>query len=198
MSTSTNTETVVAAFHTPGDAQAAIRRLKEAGFTDEQIGVVSQGDGGEVTHGEDGARALDDSASEASGGAAVGAATGLGVGALWGLGIVGGMLPAIGPVIAGGALAAIAASAAGTAAVGGVIGALVGMGVSDEEAEYYQHQFESGRTLVTVRTGHERHDEVRGLLDGFNAYDYERRESDYAINPSAEKRMNANGEWVTR
>ncbi len=183
-------ETVVAAFHSPHEAQQAIHRLKEAGFTDQQIGVVSPG--------EDGTLPDQTQDTEASEGAAAGAATGLGVGALWGLGIVGGMLPAIGPVIAGGALAAIAASAAGTAAVGGVVGALVGLGVSEDEADYYHGEFKSGRTIVTVQTEASRHAEVRGLLDGFNAYDYDRRDTEFATNPTAAKRQNADGQLVAR
>ncbi|WP_186775203.1 general stress protein [Allorhodopirellula solitaria] len=46
MSNVNNRETVVAAFHSVEDAQAAIHRLKEAGFTEEQIGVVSHGERG--------------------------------------------------------------------------------------------------------------------------------------------------------
>jgi hypothetical protein len=47
-----------------------------------------------------------------------------------------GVLPAIGPVIAGGLLAAVAASAAAGAAAGGIVGALIGLGIPEEEARY--------------------------------------------------------------
>lgn len=190
MSTTTQNETVVAAFHTAEEAQRAVHRLKEAGFTEEQIGVVSPGEHDSLSDETQG--------SEAGEGAAAGAATGLGVGAIWGLGIVAGMLPALGPVIAGGALAAVAASAAGTAAVGGLVGALVGLGVSEEEAGYYHEQFESGRTIVTVQAGAARHAEARGLLDGFNAYDYSRRDTEFATNAGAARRQNAEGQLVDR
>ncbi len=63
------------------------------------------------------------------------------------------MLPAIGPVIAGGTLAAIAASAATGAAAGGLAGALLGMGVSDDDVKYYDKEFSRGRTIVTVEAG---------------------------------------------
>jgi hypothetical protein len=73
------------------------------------------------------------------------------------------MLPAIGPVIAGGLLASVVASVAGGAAVGGLIGAMVGMGMTEEDAYYYQSQFHEGRTIVTVRVG-ARYEEARRVL----------------------------------
>jgi len=36
------------------------------------------------------------------------------------------------------------------AAAGGIMGALVEMGVPDEEAEYYEREFQAGRAVVTV------------------------------------------------
>ena len=99
--TLTNRETVVAVFHTHAEAQQAVRDLKESGFTDEQIGIATKDHDGSYQEQTDG--------NMASEGATAGAVGGLGASALWGLGIVAGVLPAIGPVIAGGALAAIAA-----------------------------------------------------------------------------------------
>ncbi|MFH5803965.1 hypothetical protein ACG2DA_07915, partial [Alienimonas sp. DA493] len=118
--------------------------------------------------------------------------------ALWGLGIVAGALPAIGPVIAGGALAAVAASAAGTAAAGGLIGALVGWGIPEEEAKYYHNEFERGRTIVTVKCGEDRWDQAHRILDQTNAFDYHRRETEHATNPTAAQRYNYEGETVER
>ena len=192
--THTNRDTLVGVFHSHAEAQQAIRELKSAGFSDSEIGVVApDGDG---THGEH--VESEGEGNKSGSGAAVGATAGLGAGALWGLGIVAGVLPAIGPVIAGGALAAIAASAAGTAVAGGVLGALVGLGISEEEAEYYQGEFERGRTVVTVKATGDRHLQANQIMDRYNAYDYGRRESEYASNPEASQRMNAEGELVTR
>lgn len=177
--TNARRDIVVAAFHTHHEAQKAVRELKDAGFTDEEIGIASQDREGTYQEQTEGSHAGD--------GAAIGAATGLGAGALWGLGIVAGALPAIGPVIAGGALAAIAASAAGTAVAGGLVGALIGLGLPEEEANYYQREFESGRTVVSVHCGADRFEEARTILDLSNSYDYDRRESDYARNASAQR-----------
>ena len=61
------------------------------------------------------------------------------------------LIPGIGPAIAGGILVAVLGGAAIGAAAGGIVGALIGMGVPEEEAHYYEGEFHSGRTLVTVR-----------------------------------------------
>ena len=38
-------------------------------------------------------------------------------------------------------------------AAAGIAGALAGMGVPDEEAKFYENEFRTGRTLVTVNAG---------------------------------------------
>jgi len=93
-----------------------------------------------------------------------------GVGGLWAVGIAAGVLPAIGPAIAGGILASILASAATGAVAGGVIGALLGIGVPEDEAKYYDEEFRSGRTIVTVRAEN-RFDEAQDVLRRHGAYD---------------------------
>ena len=188
--TRTPRETVVGVFHSHTEAQKAVRDLKAAGFNEEQIGIASRD--------QEGTFAEQNEETMAEEGAVAGAATGLGAGALWGLGIVAGALPAVGPVIAGGALAAVAASAAGTAAAGGLIGALVGWGIPEEEANYYHSEFENGRTIVTVKCGTDRWDEAHRILDTANAYDYHRRETEHATNASAGKRQNYDGKMVAR
>lgn len=178
----TSDRAVVAAFHSHAEAQQAVHDLKKAGFSDEQIGIATQDREG--TYQEQ----MDD--NHAGEGAAIGATAGLGAGALWGLGIVAGVLPAIGPVIAGGALAAVVASAAGTAAAGGVVGALIGLGIPEDEAEYYHEEFEQGRTIVTVRTNTAASAvDAKRILDRYNAYDFSRRQSEFATNPETSERL---------
>ena len=188
--TSRNPNTVVGVFHSHAEAQRAVRELTAAGFTEDQIGIASQDQ-----QGSDPQQAEGNKAGESI---AAGAATGVGAGALWGLGIVAGVLPALGPVIAGGALAAVVASAAATGVAGGLVGALVGLGIPEDEASYYQREFEQGRAVVTVNAADAQAAEAAAILDRSNAYDYRRRESDYATNPNAEKRVNANGNLVVR
>ena len=75
-------------------------------------------------------------------------------------GIVGGVLaaavaliPGVGPVLAGGVLAAFFGGAIAGTAVGGLLGAMSGLGVSEEEAKFYQRHFDEGKAIVAVRAG---------------------------------------------
>jgi len=146
MSTERN-EALVGVFASVADARRAIEDLRDAGFSDRKIGILTHDKAGDpdVTSFRDLER------NKAGAGAAIGVAAGAGGGALWALGIAAGILPAIGPVIAGGLLAAIAASAAGGAAAGAVIGTLVGLGIKDEDAAYYDAEFRKGRTILVVQ-----------------------------------------------
>lgn len=150
----------VAAFENVSDAQAALRELRRVGFAEQEIGVVAH-DSDRTTTTVDRGTATGE--SKAGQGAATGAAVGGGGAALWSLGVAAGMLPAIGPVIAGGILAAALASAAGGAAVGGIAGALIGAGVPEEEAKHYESEFSRGRTIVSVNAPG-RYEEAQAIL----------------------------------
>jgi len=161
-------ETVVGVFKDHEDARKATQALRNAGFTENQIGVMRSKDAnvsGGIDNDDD-----DDEGEHTAGGAAAGAAAGAGLGALWGLGILSGFLPAIGPAIAGGTLGVLLSSAAAGAAAAGLAGALIGMGLSSEEAEYYEGEVKAGRTLVTVK-GAGRRDEALRILRQYGAYD---------------------------
>lgn len=134
-------------------AEQGIRRFRDAGYPGERIGVVMRD--------PDEARALaDDTGTDVAQGAATGAVAGGLLGGLTGLlvGIGALAIPGIGPVVAGGALASAFGIGAGTAVagagigagVGGLVGALTGLGFSDDEAAYYDTGVREGRTLVTV------------------------------------------------
>ena len=161
-------DTIVGVFRSHEEAQRAVRELKDAGFTDADIGVASQHEDAENY-------AKQHEETMAGEGAAAGAAVGAGTGALWALGIAAGMLPAVGPIIAGGILASVAASAAGTAAAGGLIGALIGLGVPEEEADYYEREFHGGRTIVTVRAATRTADAWR-IMSSAGGHDFRTRE----------------------
>src|SRR5436190_22016407 len=137
------TSTVVGVFESPQRALRAVMDLKAAGFTEDQIGVLSRNDEGKVV-----GKTTDDR-SEATG-AATGAAAGAGLGASWGFGILAGVLPGIGPAIVGGTLGVLLSSAAAGAAAVGIAGALVGLGIPEEHASFYEREFKSGRTLRTA------------------------------------------------
>jgi hypothetical protein len=145
--------TVVGVFDDREDAERAIRDLKDAGFSGDQIGIAMRD---RNVQGE----LVEDTGTHAAEGAVTGAVSGGILGGLAGLliGIGALAIPGIGPVVAGGALATAFGTAAGTAvagagigaAAGGIVGALVGLGVPEEEARYFDTSFRSGGILVSV------------------------------------------------
>lgn len=158
--------TAIAIFDDRTKAQQAIEQLKRAGFTEKQIGVTArEPDDGEARPATGGHQE-----THAKQGAIAGVTAGAGVGALWGLGILAGVVPAIGPAIAGGTLAAILSSAAAGAATAGIAGALIGLGIPEDEANYYDQEFRAGRTLVTVDAGG-RLQEAQSILMRSGGYD---------------------------
>src|SRR5439155_22456519 len=102
-------------------------------------------------------------------GAVTGVAAGAGIGALVGLGVWTGVIPVVGPVLALGALGTILLNAAGGAAVAGLAGALIGWGIPEEDASYYEDQVKGGRFLVTVDAG-ERRDDAWKILHRYGGY----------------------------
>jgi len=140
------TNTVVGLFTERSKARQAIRELRDAGFREDQIGLMAT-DSVEVK------RATEKTTGESNWeeGAIAGGIAGASVGGLWGVAIAMGALPMVGPVIAGGVLASVLASAAGGAAAGGIVGALLGLGIPEEDAQFYESEFKAGRTLVSVR-----------------------------------------------
>jgi len=140
----------IAAFADTAQAEQAVAGLKQAGYRDDQIGVITR-------------RAEDEAAdaeqrSKVQEGAAAGMAVGAGFsvvcgGVLWGMSVLSGVIPGIGPVIAGGTLAVLlaTATAAAGAAAARLGGALKGLGISDDEAAFYEGELRAGRTIVTVQ-----------------------------------------------
>lgn len=141
----TTGRTVVGLFARREEADAAIRDLKAAGFTDQQVGVAMQ-DRAEQTE------LLESTGVSEAEGAATGAVSGGIVGGL--IGLLGSLLiPGVGPILVGGVLASTLAGAGIGAATGGVIGALMGMGVPEHDAQHFDQGLRSGNALVTVNAG---------------------------------------------
>lgn len=144
------------------EVRRVLFELRQAAFKDSQIGLVTRDAEGTVT-----ADSVEEAPDHLGDGAVAGATAGVGLGALWGWAVVAGLLPAIGPAIAGGALVSILASAATGAAALGLTGALLGMGIPEEEARHYEEQLQAGRTVVTVQAG-DRYEEACVILQRFD------------------------------
>jgi hypothetical protein len=157
---------VVGIFDGPEPAQTAIRALRAAGFSDEEIGVVMRdlGGGGDLVRQRASGGAGDDVAT----GAAAGAATGGMVGGL--LGLLGSLLvPGVGPIVVGGVLGSTLVGAGAGAATGGLIGGLVGMGVSADDARHFDRGFRAGGILVTVNADGAQAETAAGLMEQHGA-----------------------------
>ena len=149
----TTGRTVVGMFARRADAESAIRDLKSAGFTDDQIGVAvpetlrADSAGGGATAGE---------------GAVAGALSGGIVGGL--IGLLGSILvPGLGPLVVGGVLASALTGAGIGAATGGLVGALMGLGIPEEDARHFDQGLRAGGALVTVGAGRRTDEALRVL-----------------------------------
>ena len=110
-------------------------------------------------------------------GAVSGAATGGLIGAAIGLVAVVGLLGPLGPIVVAGPLATFlgitgaAGAVVGTglagAAIGGLVGALMSMGVSEPQARNYETRVDAGDVLVSITS--ENTDSVTAILREFDA-----------------------------
>ena len=157
-------QAVVAVFETRARADQAVAELKKAGFADGDIGMVSRNAEGKTV--KSGAA----NETRAEEGALVGAAAGAAGGALVGAGILAGVIPVIGPVLAIGTLGTILLNAAGGAAIAGITGALVGWGIPEDDATFYENEVKGGRYLVVVDTK-DRQDQARSILHSRGGFD---------------------------
>lgn len=146
-----------AIFDTRAQAQRAVMELINAGISERDISVLHQDSDKHRDTGHHDDEHRDHSDNKASG-AAKGAGIGAGVGALAGLAAL--AIPGVGPFLATGAVAetlGIIGSAAATSAVvgaaaGGIAGALMEYGVSEEDARYYDRRIHEGGVWVGVDT----------------------------------------------
>ncbi|MBP3957440.1 YsnF/AvaK domain-containing protein [Gemmata sp. G18] len=134
----------IGVFESKARAEQAIADLRAAGFEESKIGMVYRDAAGKTVK----TGAADETHAEE--GAIAGALAGATGGALVGAGILAGVIPVIGPVLALGTLGTVLVNAAGGAALIGLAGALVGWGIPEEDAEFYEREVENGRYLVTV------------------------------------------------
>lgn len=145
--------TTIGIFEARSSAESAISELRALGIADTDISYIYTVDeDGDVVEG----------GNKAGAGAAGGATTGAVLGAIAGLAIANGLLPGFGSLLVAGPLAgalgltgAVATTAAGAMtglAAGGLIGALAGLGVKDEEARIYEERVKRGGILVTAKS----------------------------------------------
>jgi hypothetical protein len=145
METTYPNRALVGVFDDRHQAEQAVDALYKSGFAHDQVGFVIRG-----SDAIRGGMIVDAAGTKDGRGAAAGALTG---------GMVGGVLaaavslliPGVGPLVAGGVLAAFFGGAIAGTAVGGIVGAMAGLGVSEDEAKFYEREFNDGRAIVAVK-----------------------------------------------
>jgi len=163
--TKSKQKVAVGVFESRAEADRAVEELERAGFRRDQIGVAARNADGSAKETSKGDAELENAGT----GLAAGAAAGAGIGGLIGLGVVAGVVPVIGPAIAAGTLGVILSNAAGGAAIAGLTGALIGWGMTKEDAAFYESEMKAGRYLVTVHTD-DRFEEAWRILHIHGAY----------------------------
>jgi len=131
-------QTIIGVFETRSNAESAVNSLRQQGFTNEEINIISKKpEGQDVNYDDD---------------IADGTLTGSTLGGLGGLLLGTGVLaiPGIAPVVAlaGGPIAA----AVGGAIAGGITGGLIDWGIPAEESQHYEEKVIQGSILAIIRT----------------------------------------------
>jgi hypothetical protein len=89
----------------------------------------------------------------------------------WLVGIGALAIPGVGPFIAAGPIMAALGGAAVVGTLGGITGALVGLGIPEYEAKRYEGKVKDGNILISVHT--DDHNQVKSAKEIFEANDAE-------------------------
>ncbi len=125
--------------------ETIMRQLKDSGFSGNDISVLMADKSG-----------TRDFAHEHNTKAPEGTATGVGTGVVLGgaLGWLAGIgalaIPGLGPFIAAGPIMAALSGAAVVGTLGGITGALIGMGIPEFEAKRFEGRIKSGKSLISI------------------------------------------------
>src|ERR1051325_11606920 len=160
-------DAVFAIVKNEGQAVRIAEDLRASGFTGDDVSVLFPDRAGtrDFAH---------EQHTKAPEGAAAGAGTGgiLGGALGWLAGIGTLAIPGLGPFIAAGPIMAARSVAAAGAAVGGLTGALVGMGIPEYEAKRYEGKMKEGNILISVHSENsEERKRARDIFERAGAHD---------------------------
>ncbi len=144
------TKKLVGVFDNENNAYRAIERLKESGFSPEDVSVLYQSE--ELVHQLSEHTNVQMKPQSDFSNTEAGAVTGGIVGSFGALFASLGLasVPGAGPLLAAGPAAAAIGGLVTGGAVGGLIGSLTGMGFTKEEADLYGKYLEEGKIIVFV------------------------------------------------
>ena len=165
------TKTITRVYDDYASAERAVIAARAAGLSESDIGILASNADGWHRPGASSVSPIhdkdrdgkDDRAEGAAAGGGVGAILGGAAGAAAGLGMI--AIPGIGPVVAAGWLAALAAGAVGGGVAGGLIGALVESGTSKENAQLYAEAVRRGGAIVTARVSDDDEAQYTAIMD---------------------------------
>jgi hypothetical protein len=165
------TKTITRVYDDYALAEETVRELQGAGLGASNIGLVASNADGWHRPGSKSVSPIHDKDRDGKDDRAEGAATGGGLGAIAGgaAGVAAGLgmiaIPGIGPVVAAGWLAALAAGAVGGGVAGGLIGALVESGTSKENAQLYAEALRRGGAIVTAKVSDDDEAQYAAIMD---------------------------------
>ena len=139
------------AFNDLESAERAYKKLKDRGYSDDEINVIMSEDSMKKYFSDDRNKDSDvgNKAKEGAGtGAAVGGVVGAAAGIIAAIG-TSVLIPGLGVVIAGPIAAGLAGAGAG-GITGGIVGALVGLGIPKERAHKYEQGIKEGEIVLAV------------------------------------------------
>ncbi len=152
-------EKIIGVFVNEEQALQTVRDLRQAGFEDRDISVLAQNPGdAEAIERETG---VDIQAQRQAGMSETTVFGGL-AGMLAGFATF--AIPGVGPMLAIGSIASMFTGALVGAGAGGLIGALIGYGLSEEEAGHYEEQLGKGNILILVSEASGRTEEIYDIL----------------------------------
>ncbi len=146
----TRTNYLSGSFKDRKSAEQAYNRLREKGYTDEEINIImsdqTRAKYFDKDHPEDETNFGNKAAEGAGKGSAIGGAVGATAGIIAAVGssLV---IPGLGIVLAGPIAAGLAGAGAG-GLTGGIVGALIGAGIPKDHAERYEHRLREGDIVI--------------------------------------------------
>ncbi|MEH2156433.1 general stress protein [Nostoc sp.] len=166
----TYTHTVVANFPSHAEAEEVVLELQKQGFDMQKLSIIGK-DYQTTEHVRGFLTWKDTAIAGATGGGYWGSFVGGLFGILAGAGVL--FIPGVAPIIIAGPIAGVLAGwlegtlvgAAGVAAVGGLAGALAGLGIPKHEIVKYETQIQAGEFIILVTGSNEDVSQARQMLD---------------------------------
>lgn len=168
-------------FITRENAEAALMNLRDSGFNMDKVSVLSRGSHDSKIAGVDVEDADGNYAKEgAKSGAKTGAVAGGAIGLIGSIGIL--AIPGVGPIAEVGFLLGNALLGSGIGAAGGTLfGALVGWGIPEDKAKYYDERLNQGDYIILAEESDREIQRAGVALNQYDVHDW----NVYNANPTS-------------